>query len=90
MPLSANEKRSRRLERLRLQAFLASGGALVREDLPAGVVAWCRASRSGFPFSDRAVNRLKSAGGFTFRKVEYVMGERVTGHLIAVCAGPEE
>lgn len=60
--LTPDEKRKRRQERLRLIAFLHRGGRLVREDLPAGVTAWSRASRSGHPFSDRCVTRLRKRG----------------------------
>lgn len=60
--LTPEEKLRRRNERLRLIAYLHRGGRLVREDLPAGVVAWAKASRSGPCFSDRSVTRLRKRG----------------------------
>lgn len=60
--LTPDEKRLRRRERLRLIAYLHRGGRLIREDLPAGVVAWAKESRSGPCFSMRAVYNLMRRG----------------------------
>lgn len=81
--LTAEEKRLRRRERTRLQAFLVNNGALVKEDLPAGVVAWTRRSRNGSPFSDRSVQRLIKAGTFTYRQTAYFLCENEAGVIYA-------
>lgn len=73
LALTGLEKRLRRMERTRLQAFLRSGGILIKEDMPGGVVAWCRATRSGHPFSNRCVTRLLKRGTFVYRKVGWAV-----------------
>ena len=66
---------------MRLQSYLAAKGCLVREELPDGSAAWCRASRSGSPFSARSVQRLLGRGTFCVKRkgytVELVEGGRV-------------
>lgn len=79
--LSPSEKLARRRERLRLIAFLKRGGRLVREDLPAGAVAWCPASRSGPAFHSRAVNNLRRRGAVIRGQKWTVLEEEVSGHL---------
>lgn len=80
--LTADEKRSRRRERLRLQAYLRKGGRLVSEDLPAGQKAWCRLSRLGHPFSDRCVSRVIKTGHFTLSGAVFVIMETEEGHIM--------
>lgn len=81
LALTALEKNLRRMERNRLQAFLRYGGVLIREELPAGQVTWCRASRSGHPFSNRCVTRLLKRGKFVWRSEGYWVIERDDGSV---------
>lgn len=81
MRLTPEEKALRRRERLRLIAYLLKGGRLIREDMPAGGVAWTRASRSGSPFSDRSVSKLRSRGYAVVRMETYQVIEDEAGRL---------
>ena len=85
--LSDQEKRLRRREALGLRAFLADHGRLIPEVLPPDGTAWCRASRSAHPFSDRSVKSLLKKGSFTLREIRYLVAERMDGCITATdCA----